>query len=116
MAPNKNRFGRKNSVTPESDPRALFVRVNAVALPRLESLCREWTEQGRRVGREYVALNPRRADRSAGSFKINLDSGRWADFASGDAGGDPVSLYAYLNGLSQMAAARALAKRLGMTS
>jgi hypothetical protein len=116
MAPNKTRFGRENSVTQDSDPRAFFARVNAVALPHLESLCHEWTGQGRRVGREYVALNPRRADRREGSFKINLDSGRWADFASGDAGGDPVSLYAYLNGLGQMAAARALADRLGVTS
>ena len=32
--------------------------------------------------REYVALNPTRADKRAGSFKINLQTGRWADFAA----------------------------------
>lgn len=116
MAPDKTRFRREMSVTQERDPRAFIARVNAAALPCLESLCGEWMGQGRRVGREYVALNPRRADRHAGSFKVNLDSGRWGDFASGDAGGDPVSLYAYLNGLGQMASARALADRLGVTA
>jgi hypothetical protein len=47
-----------------------------------------------------------------GSFKINLTSGRWADFATGDAGGDPVSLAAYLGNLSQRDAAIALARML----
>ena len=45
-------------------------------------------------GHEYVARNPTRADRRPGSFKINLRTGRWADFATGDKGGDPVSLAA----------------------
>lgn len=97
-------------------PQAYIARVNAVALPRLESLCREWTDKGRKSGREYVALNPQRpGDKTPGSFKVNLITGRWADFASGDAGGDPVSLYAYLRGLRQMAAARELADKLGVT-
>ena len=44
----------------------------------------------------YVALNPTRNDRRPGSFKINIRTGRWCDFATGDRGGDPVSLVAYL--------------------
>jgi len=59
-----------------------------------------------------VALNPRRHDRSPGSFKVNLRTGRWADFATGDKGGDPVSLAAYLFNLSQADAARRLAAML----
>ena len=92
----------------------LIVAVNAAALPRLESLCQSWLPTGRREGREYVALNPTRNDRSLGSFRINLNSGRWADFATGDRGGDPVSLYAYLNGLRQTEAARQLGDKLGV--
>ena len=42
-------------------PQAYIARVNAVALLRLESLCREWTSKGKRIGHEYVALNPQRA-------------------------------------------------------
>jgi hypothetical protein len=39
--------------------------------------------RGKTVGREIVALNPRRADRNLGSFKINRYNGRWCDFATG---------------------------------
>lgn len=94
---------------------SIFKRVNTTALPVLEGLCREWLPDGRRMGAEWVARNPRRADRRAGSFKINLKSGRWADFATGDAGGDVISFYAYLTSRSQIDAARTLAGILGVT-
>ena len=45
-------------------------------------------------GHEWVAKNPTRADRHAGSFSVNLRSGKWADFATGDKGGDVVALAA----------------------
>ncbi|WP_216598358.1 hypothetical protein [Ruegeria sp. HKCCD6119] len=61
-----------------------------------------------------MAPNPTRADRSRGSFRINLDSGLWADFATGEKGGDAISLFAYLNEVQQGQAARALARRLGV--
>jgi hypothetical protein len=67
------------------------------------------------MGHEWVARNPTRADRKPGSFRVNLRTGRWADFATGDAGGDPVSLAAYLSGTGQAEAARALADMLGVT-
>lgn len=92
----------------------IFTVINAAALPNLESLCRRWLPAGRRQGHEYVALNPTRHDRTLGSFTINLRTGRWADFATGDAGGDPVALFAYLRGLKQSEAARALAHELGV--
>lgn len=71
---------------------------------------------GRLWGREWVALNPTRADRRPGSFRINVDTGRWADFATNDRGGDPVSLFAYLNNLSQSLAARELKEQLGVAA
>src|SRR5262245_43458828 len=92
-----------------------FPAVNAAALPALPALCARWLPGGKRIGREYVALNPTRADRSAGSFKVNLATGRWADFATGDKGGDAVSLAAYLFGLRQSDAARRLADALGIS-
>jgi hypothetical protein len=69
---------------------------------------------GRREGREWVARNPRRADRSPGSFKVNLATGRWSDFATGDKGGDLISLAAYVAGCSQSDAAARLADALGL--
>jgi hypothetical protein len=62
-------------------------------------------------------LNPRRSDRRLGSFRVNLRTGMWADFACHDAaGGDPISLAAYLFGLTQIEAAKRLAATLGMGS
>ena len=69
---------------------------------------------GRRQGREYVALNPTRDDRHPGSFRVNTATGRWADFATGDKGGDLVSLVAYLRGCPQGEAAGLLARMLGL--
>jgi hypothetical protein len=91
-----------------------FAAVNAAALRDLPALLARWLMDGRMEGREFVARNPRRADRHRGSFKVNVRSGRWADFATGDRGGDPVSLAAYLFGLSQIDAARKLADMLGL--
>ena len=83
-------------------PRHLrFQHLAATARPRLQSLLRKWLPHGRVTGREYVALNPTRTDRHPGSFKINLATGRWADFATGAKGGDAIALYAYLERVSQ---------------
>ena len=41
-----------------------------------------------------------------------MNTGKWADFASGDRGGDVVSLAAYLAGTGQAEAARNLADML----
>lgn len=91
-----------------------FAAVNAAALAALPALLARWLPDGRRQGREHVARNPRREDRRPGSFSVNVDTGAWADFATGDRGGDPVSLAAYLAGTSQGEAARGLARMLGV--
>ena len=91
-----------------------FETINRAALARLPDLCAHWLPDGRQRGNEYIARNPLRADRCAGSFSINLCTGRWADFAIGARGGDPVSLAAYLSGLGQADAARRLADMLGV--
>jgi hypothetical protein len=91
-----------------------FACVNAAARAALPALCARWLPDGRRNGREWVARNPTRADRRPGSFKVNLATGRWADFATGEGGGDPISLAAYLHNLTQAEAARRLAAMLGI--
>ena len=91
-----------------------FGRVNAAALAALPALLDRWLPDGRKQGGEWVARNPKRSDRRAGSFSVNLRTGRWADFATGDKGGDPVSLAAYLHVLTQAEAARRLADMLGV--
>src|SRR3954469_6990763 len=89
-----------------------FRAIAAAALPHLPVLARRWLPDGGRDGQEWVALNPPRADRHPGSFKVNLRTGRWADFATGDKGRDAISLAAHLYGLSQLEAARKLTEML----
>lgn len=91
-----------------------FRRINTAALAVLPSLLRRWLPDGRREGNEWVARNPRRADRSLGSFRVNMNTGRWADFATDDRGGDVVSLAAYLAGTGQAEAAHNLSDMLGL--
>ena len=91
-----------------------FCAVNDLCLQSWATLLATWLPDGRCVGHEWVARNPTRADRRAGSFKINIKTGRWADFATGDKGGDPVSLYAYLTRRTQAEAARDLINTWGM--
>lgn len=78
-----------------------FPAIAAAALARSEALVSGWLPDGKREGKEWTARNPTRDDQHAGSFRINLDTGQWLDFATGDKGGDLISLYAYLNRLNQ---------------
>jgi hypothetical protein len=91
-----------------------FSEINAAAMGALLPLLRQWLPGGRVEGHEYVALNPRRNDRHLGSFRINLRTGRWADFATQDRGGDVISLFAYLDNCSQGEAAHRLSTMLGV--
>jgi hypothetical protein len=69
---------------------------------------------GKRQSREWIARNPKRADRHFGSFCVNLATGKWADFAvAGAKGGDLISLRAYLDDVSQLEAARRVAMEVG---
>lgn len=95
-----------------------FLNYRALAtylLPMSMTLLNEWLPGGSMWGSEYVARNPRRSDMSAGSFKVNIRTGRWCDFATGDAGGDLISLCAYLNNLSQHKAALLLIEKLALS-
>jgi hypothetical protein len=66
-------------------------------------------------GREYVVRNPKRADTRPGSFKVNLRTGQWADFATGDKGGDLIALVAWRFDVPQLEAARRLASLLSIS-
>jgi len=93
-----------------------FSLINASARPQLRTLAPRWLPDGRIEGSEWVARNPRRDDRNPGSFKVNINTGQWADFATDDRGGDPISLLAYLHNVSQGEAARLLAQELKMST
>lgn len=91
-----------------------FHHIGQTSLRYLPLLVLRWLPDGRREGHEWVARNPTRNDRTLGSFKINLRTGHWADFATGDKGGDVISLAAYLHKLSQSGAAGKISEMLGL--
>lgn len=66
---------------------------------RINALLQQWLPGGVIRGGRYHVLNPRRSDKALGSFSIDLKTGRWADFATGDKGGDLIALYAYINNI-----------------
>ena len=93
-----------------------FDEVRALALRNALAICHRVLPGGRVVGGEYEVRNPKRIDRNPGSFRINVRTGRWSDFATGDSGGDVISLVAYLFDISQLEAARRLSSLLSLSS
>jgi hypothetical protein len=91
-----------------------FRRIAESALLYSDVLVRRWLPDGRREGIEWVARNPRRDDRRFGSFKINLRTGAWGDFATGDCGGDFISLAAFIFDIKQSEAALKIAAAVGV--
>ena len=69
-----------------------FERAKQVGLSHI----RDWLPSGRQDGNEWVALNPTRDDKRAGSFKVNLSTGQWMDNVRRSRRRCGVSLYAYL--------------------
>lgn len=84
------------------------------AMSSIDSVMIRFLPGGKREGQEYLPLNPKRADTSPGSFSINLNNGKWADFADDAKGNDLVSLVAYLNDCTQSEAAEILAEYLNI--
>ena len=82
-----------------------FKTLAGEALSHSHVIINELLPTGKMSGSEWIALNPLRKDKKLGSFSVNLTTGKWADFATGDGGGDLISLAAYLRRTSQMEAA-----------
>lgn len=91
-----------------------ILRIAQAALAVATSLLADWLPDGRLKVHEYWPTNLVRGDRLLGSFRINVRTGAWHDFASGDNGGDLVSLQAFVRGCRQGQAARLIAQQLGV--
>lgn len=88
-----------------------FGAINAAALAQCPDLLETLLPGGRVCGREYVCGNL--GGGPGQSCRVNMTSGRWADFAAGAAGGDIVALLAAIEGIGQGEAARRLAEMTG---
>lgn len=78
---------------------------------RARELLPDWLPGGRMVGREYTcgSIHGEEGD----SLKVNVNTGKWADFSSTEKGGDLISLYAAIKNIGQGDAAKDLADWVG---
>lgn len=89
-----------------------FQRVNQAGLAACPGLLERILPGGRLRGKEYTC-----SDLSGGngnSCSVNIRTGKWSDFATGEKGGDLVSLVAQINRVSQGEGLRLLAGMIGM--
>ena len=79
-----------------------FKELSQELLSHSEYHLNQWLPGGRKSGVQYTVKNPIRNDKSIGSFKINLSTGVWKDFSTGDGGHDLIALYKYIHQLPKM--------------
>ena len=90
-----------------------FEDVANAALSACPGLLQRWLPNGHVEGREFVVGDV--AGNPGDSCKVNVDTGKWADFAADQQGGDLISLYAAVHGYDNMGrACRDLAEELGV--
>ncbi|TFF58294.1 virulence protein E [Comamonas sp. A23] len=95
-------------------PPIQFGALAAALLPMAETLLLKWLEHGRRERNEWVCGSL--AGEAGNSCSINIKTGKWKDFATGEEGHDLLSLYAAIHDLSMAKAAVQLAREEGLES
>lgn len=92
-----------------------FKQIAARALEQIEAICLHWLPAGKKAGPEWEIGD--RHGTPGKSLKVHLSGGKagmWSDFSTDDKGGDLVSLVAFVDGCTQLDAARKLAQFLGI--
>lgn len=93
-------------------PRLKIKDVAARARDHVEAICAHWLPNGKRQGAEWCIGD--RTGAAGESLKVNINTGVWADFATGDKGGDPVALVAYVEGCAMGEASERVRAFLGL--
>ena len=89
-----------------------FDAINAAAIAGCPGLLQRWFPAGKLYGNEFKVGNL--VGDAGDSLSVNIKSGKWSDFATGDKGGDLVSLYAGKMGISNAEAGAELARLYGV--
>jgi putative DNA primase/helicase len=84
----------------------IFDELNQRLLSNSRHLLETWFPNGKWVGKEFRIGNL--AGDPGQSLSVNHLNGLWCDYATGDSGGDLISLFAAKHGLSQGKAAKEL--------
>lgn len=90
-----------------------FKELKEALLPKAFEICQDILPGGDVEGAEFKAASI--TGGKGNSLKVNLRSGRWADFATDDKGGDIISLYAASKSISQIESARELIRNYNIT-
>lgn len=88
-----------------------FAGLALALLSRARELLPAWFPEGTLAGHEYQVGSLR--GEAGSSLSINMNTGKWADFADDAKGGDLVSLYAARDGIKNGEAAKRLAEKIG---
>lgn len=91
-----------------------FERLNEALKVHHGSILLEILPGGKLIKNEYTCGNLE-GDRG-NSFKFNINTGLWSDFATGESGRDIISLYAKIKNVTNSQAARTLDERIGYSS
>lgn len=89
-----------------------FEALAADLLQHSRTLLSEWFPAGKFRGHEFVMGDVHGSEGE--SCSVNVNTGMWADFSSGDKGGDLISLYAAANRIEQGVAFKALSNGSGI--
>lgn len=84
-----------------------FIIINNYLLSNISYFLAQWLPSGRKIGNEYKCGSLQ--GEPGKSLCINMQTGKWSDFATGESGGDLISLYAGIYSLSQGDALKKLA-------
>ena len=97
-------------------PPIKWAALKAALLDRIKTLVPVWLPGGKVQGKEYVCGSLRGGAGTSCSVNISGEDGLgcWSDFSSGEKGGDLISLYAEINGLSMGRAAMQVAREEGL--
>ncbi len=93
-------------------PPIRFQELCDALLTRADYYVATWLPGGHTKGHEYACAGLSGGEGS--SCSVNLKTGAWADFATEEKGGDLLSLYAAIHGLSQAKAAISVARDEGL--
>ena len=91
-----------------------FQAIAGELLPQAHSLLKQWLPAGKLHGREYKVGSL--AGEPGESLCINIDTGLYSDFSTGESGKDLIALYAAINKCTQSQAALQLSGNLELQS
>lgn len=79
-----------------------FSGLNSRLMLEIRTLVPQWLPGGKMMGSEYCCGDL--SGKPGSSLRVNMDTGKWADFAAGESGGDLIALYAAINNIDQKSA------------